>query len=790
MKLFLTFFKYTFMKKFLPLKTIAIVFIIAALSFNDAQAQIILPTGGKVIYGDTNIKQSNTKMILISSTPKNVIVWDSFSVGSGGTVIFDNNQYLNLVKGNQKSIIEGTVSSLRGGSFALVNPNGIEISKTGSIDSGKVVLSTAKVTEKEVESFTQTGEFIPAGSGMGKIGINGTITSENLVLNGGQIIIRDIENLTFENSDSGVKDLRVASSTKRIDVGGSTGIDLNTEYGLNEEDGLVSHLGQTAISDKADFIAISDRTDGEYFLTADVDLGIISETIGRGSPFTGSLDGAFNEITYKLEFNPATSGSNAGLFDSLNGAKISNLRISNPEITLNAPYQNQLVGGLAGVVTDSMITNVEVNKLTVKFIRSNDPVVIAGGLAGKVTSATDGNYFENVSAGFSTATQDTLFSTDRHTAGTLFGVALGESRIHGQVFGKTAYYYDLTAPLNAIGRGGILGVSDNYDTEDGLYLKTDEHLHLKDFYLPYFVGSDESFDIADLISYNYKDSLDNPYYSHASLVNVSCDYLGDIDREGVFSHNYTSEDGRFFFIKDGKASSRVTQTVTVTDASKAEETPLLPDEGGLPDNSGSTINPDFPKDDVIQGVDDIEESLVPDISGSTINPSLPKDDVIQDVIDMEATLVPDNSVVDVISPDTTVTKDDTDNLDFNLKPEDIFNVASDSDTACINCLIPESAYSESGFDYIYSGSESIRQYSRDDSIDTENASASSDSKALKRKITKEKIGDIEYITYNQPLSVLAHPLFLATAGIDKGKVNGGAKYYIAQNKTSSFEINS
>ncbi|MGN0903148.1 MAG: filamentous hemagglutinin N-terminal domain-containing protein [Succinivibrio sp.] len=701
MKLFLSFFKYTFMKNLLTHKTIAVVAVIAFMPLKHTCAQIILPTGEKVIYGDAHIEKTNQSMLISSSTNKNVILWDSFSVGSGGSVIFDSNHYLNLVKGNTKSIIEGSVSSLRGGSFALVNPNGIEITKTGHIDSGKVVLSTAKVSENEVESFISTGEFMPKGSGMGKIGINGTITADNLIhLNGGQIIIRDIEDLTLVDSRSVAEDLRLVSSTKRIDVGGRLGITLEETYGLKEEDGLVSHIGKTALSDKTEFLSISDRLDGDYFLTADVDLGYITETIGRSSPFTGSFDGAFNEITYKLEFNPSSSGNNAGLFDSLSGATISNLRINNPEITLNAPYYNQLLGGLSGLVTDSKITNVEVNNLSVKFVRTDDPVVIAGGLFGKVTSVT-GNYFDNVSAGFSLATQDILFNSGKHTAGTLIGAVSGETEVHGQAFGKTAYDYGLTNPLKAIGRGSIEGVCDNYDTEDGLYLKTDEHLHLKDFYLPYYVGSDESYDLKNLTPYNYKESLDNPYYSTSSLVDVSCDYIGDIDREGVFNHEYSSYDGRFYFIKDDKASSNVIQTVTVQDSSKVDGKPLIPD-----------------------------------------NSSGVKDD---------------------------------------------YNYTLDS--GLINWF--NSIYGM-GFGYLSytSGNKSFAQYSRDGSIDTENASAYSYSKFLKKKLSKEKTGNIEFITYNQPLTALAHPLFLATAGIDTGKVNGGAKTYIAWNNTSSFWVNS
>ena len=112
-----------------------------------AYAQNILPTGGNILHGDAMISVSNNQqnMAIISSSNNNVITWDDFSVGVNNKVVFDNNNYLNIVKGSKESVIAGSVISGSTGSFYLVNPNGINVTNTGRIEARNIGLSTSKI---------------------------------------------------------------------------------------------------------------------------------------------------------------------------------------------------------------------------------------------------------------------------------------------------------------------------------------------------------------------------------------------------------------------------------------------------------------------------------------------------------------------------------------------------------------------------------------------------------------------------------------------------------------------
>jgi filamentous hemagglutinin family protein len=85
------------------------------------------------------------------STNQAIINWNTFSVGAGGTVNFNqpgaSSATLNRVTSSTPSSIAGTINAP--GTVMLVNPNGIAITKSGVINTGSFVASTLGIKNED-----------------------------------------------------------------------------------------------------------------------------------------------------------------------------------------------------------------------------------------------------------------------------------------------------------------------------------------------------------------------------------------------------------------------------------------------------------------------------------------------------------------------------------------------------------------------------------------------------------------------------------------------------------------
>ena len=111
-----------------------------------------LPTGGAVAAGNVSIgTPQNGTLNINQSSNQAIINWNSFSVGTGGTVNFNQpgawSATLNRVTGSTPSSIAGTINAP--GTVVLVNPNGIAITKSGVINTGSFVASTLGITNED-----------------------------------------------------------------------------------------------------------------------------------------------------------------------------------------------------------------------------------------------------------------------------------------------------------------------------------------------------------------------------------------------------------------------------------------------------------------------------------------------------------------------------------------------------------------------------------------------------------------------------------------------------------------
>lgn len=133
-----------------------------------AQQAPVLPSGGNVANGNATISQPNASTLNINqSSPQAIINWNSFSVGQGGTVNFNQpsaaSATLNRVVGSTPSWIAGTINAP--GTVLLVNPNGIAITKTGVINVGSFAASTLNIKDSDFlagrYNFTGNGSSKP-----------------------------------------------------------------------------------------------------------------------------------------------------------------------------------------------------------------------------------------------------------------------------------------------------------------------------------------------------------------------------------------------------------------------------------------------------------------------------------------------------------------------------------------------------------------------------------------------------------------------------------------------------
>lgn len=143
--------------------TLNIALLSSTIMTTPGMAQDVLPTGGKVVAGSATISTDRGSMTIDQSTDKLVTNWDSFSIGEGNSVTFNQptaqSIALNRVIGQDPSRILGRLTA--NGNIFLLNPNGIVISKDGSVQSGGFVGSTLGMSDKDFLD----GKYQLSGSG-------------------------------------------------------------------------------------------------------------------------------------------------------------------------------------------------------------------------------------------------------------------------------------------------------------------------------------------------------------------------------------------------------------------------------------------------------------------------------------------------------------------------------------------------------------------------------------------------------------------------------------------------
>jgi filamentous hemagglutinin family protein len=133
-----------------------------------------LPTHGQFVSGSGSISAGHGALTINQSSGRAVIDWNSFSIGSGNRVTFNNGTgaTLNRVTGAGASMLLGTLSAT--GSVYLINPQGIVVGPTGVVSTGgRFVASTL---DADPAAFMSGGALTLSGTtkasvvNLGKIG--------------------------------------------------------------------------------------------------------------------------------------------------------------------------------------------------------------------------------------------------------------------------------------------------------------------------------------------------------------------------------------------------------------------------------------------------------------------------------------------------------------------------------------------------------------------------------------------------------------------------------------------
>lgn len=140
-----------------------------------AHAAPPLPQNGQFIAGSGSIARNGGMLNITQSSTNAVIDWNSFSIGAGGTVSFNNGTgaTLNRVTGNALSLLDGRLIGT--GSVYLINLQGVLVGPNGVVTTGgRFVASTLSVND----SAFMAGTPLTLGGTSGGIVVNlGKISS-------------------------------------------------------------------------------------------------------------------------------------------------------------------------------------------------------------------------------------------------------------------------------------------------------------------------------------------------------------------------------------------------------------------------------------------------------------------------------------------------------------------------------------------------------------------------------------------------------------------------------------
>lgn len=310
--------------------------LVALASASPALAQPVasLPDGGSIVRGSAVISSTENSITVTQDSARAIIDWNSFDIADGNSVTFvqpdTNSAILNRVTGTTGSTIAGQITA--NGSVFLINPNGIQITSTGTVNVGSgFVASTYDILDDEfmsgIGALTGEGGYvvnngqIVTGNG-GYVGLIGAevVSSGYILAPKGEVVIGAGKQAVVDLEGDGFLQLLLPESAFVSTNGESVAISRQDAYDARRAVVNTGGLEATNVSGVYGNVTLGgtiSTTDGSVFVSAasGVDFGAfdISALDANVASIQGiTLDGALSFAGGNLTLRADESGSGVG----------------------------------------------------------------------------------------------------------------------------------------------------------------------------------------------------------------------------------------------------------------------------------------------------------------------------------------------------------------------------------------------------------------------------------------------------------------------------------------------
>lgn len=184
----------------------------------EALAGAVLPTGGTVVKGSASIDTGPSGVTVTQTSATGIINWNTFSIGAGNSVRFDNGSgsTLSRVTGNVTSEIDGALTAT--GTLYLVNPAGVVVGPSGSVFTGGSFIASAHDISND--QYLNAGAIEFSGTSTAEVINAGTIASANGDV---ALIARKVENSGTISAPNGTAALVAGYDVLMSDASGENG---------------------------------------------------------------------------------------------------------------------------------------------------------------------------------------------------------------------------------------------------------------------------------------------------------------------------------------------------------------------------------------------------------------------------------------------------------------------------------------------------------------------------------------------------------------------------------------
>ncbi|WP_410689757.1 filamentous hemagglutinin N-terminal domain-containing protein [Campylobacter lari] len=315
--------------------------IVASLLFSSSFA---LPSGGKFTHGTSGSISINGKEMNIAGNKQNSIIqWGGgFNIANGEKVNFGNSKfegqqnYLNIAHGTSKSTIAGILEAGNNNVF-LINPNGVIITKTGTINANRFVASTSSMSDGDMWKFAKSTQaqgasfspvFKPNPKG-GNVVNMGNISAKNVTLQGNKVMLS--ADTSWDKKNNKIKLNQITADS--IDLkGNEVYVDISTINSKNlttDAKKGIAYLSATGYYYNPtrkynDIIfttkGVMDKTYNQYIsIGSDLDWWHFAKGWNEKDDFRNNVVGDTFKLTNDIDFKASSGQNYANYWIDLNG---------------------------------------------------------------------------------------------------------------------------------------------------------------------------------------------------------------------------------------------------------------------------------------------------------------------------------------------------------------------------------------------------------------------------------------------------------------------------------------